>query len=91
MKIRRLGFIFISLFYPGRQSSADVLTLARQPIASMPGQTLFIGWLPASASNERLEEIFSEVGPVKQCFVVKDKGDFSFLLWPDLKIGFLKK
>ncbi|XP_054633033.1 RNA-binding protein 28 [Dunckerocampus dactyliophorus] len=40
----------------------------------MPAQTLYVGSLPESASNERLEEIFSEIGPVKQCFVVKDKG-----------------
>lgn len=40
----------------------------------MPALTLFVGSLPASASNERLEEIFSEIGPVKQCFVVRDKG-----------------
>ncbi|XP_042268669.1 RNA-binding protein 28-like [Thunnus maccoyii] len=40
----------------------------------MPAQTLFIGSLPASASNERLEEIFSEIGPLKQCFVVREKG-----------------
>ncbi|KAI3371397.1 hypothetical protein L3Q82_023989 [Scortum barcoo] len=33
----------------------------------MPAQTLFVGSLPASASNERLEEIFSDIGPVKQC------------------------
>ncbi|KAK5867511.1 hypothetical protein PBY51_011993 [Eleginops maclovinus] len=40
----------------------------------MPALTLFVGSLPASASNERLEEIFSEIGPVKSCFVVRDKG-----------------
>ncbi|KAM9854619.1 RNA-binding protein 28 [Aulostomus maculatus] len=40
----------------------------------MPAQTLFVGSLPVSASNERLEEIFSEIGPVKQCFVVRNKG-----------------
>ncbi|XP_077452686.1 RNA-binding protein 28 [Stigmatopora argus] len=40
----------------------------------MPAQTLFVGSLPSSASNERLEEIFSEFGPVKQCFVVREKG-----------------
>ncbi|KAM7396611.1 hypothetical protein PAMP_019644 [Pampus punctatissimus] len=40
----------------------------------MPAQTIFIRSLPASASNERLEEIFSEIGPVKQCFVVREKG-----------------
>uniref|UniRef100_A0A672GP01 RRM domain-containing protein n=1 Tax=Salarias fasciatus TaxID=181472 RepID=A0A672GP01_SALFA len=40
----------------------------------MASPTVFVGSLPASASNERLEEIFSEIGPVKQCFVVKKKG-----------------
>ncbi|KAM9352380.1 RNA-binding protein 28 [Symphorus nematophorus] len=40
----------------------------------MPAQTIFVGSLPTSASNERLEEIFSEIGPVKQCFVVREKG-----------------
>ncbi|XP_037109231.1 RNA-binding protein 28 isoform X2 [Syngnathus acus] len=40
----------------------------------MATRTLFIKGLPASASNERLEGIFSEIGPVKQCFVVKEKG-----------------
>ncbi|XP_074489309.1 RNA-binding protein 28 isoform X2 [Sebastes fasciatus] len=40
----------------------------------MPARTLFIKSLPAAASNARLEEIFSEIGPVKQCFVVREKG-----------------
>ncbi|XP_074534718.1 RNA-binding protein 28 [Halichoeres trimaculatus] len=40
----------------------------------MPAQTLFVRSLPASATNERLTEIFSEIGPVKQCFVVREKG-----------------
>uniref|UniRef100_A0AAQ5YLJ4 RNA-binding protein 28 n=1 Tax=Amphiprion ocellaris TaxID=80972 RepID=A0AAQ5YLJ4_AMPOC len=40
----------------------------------MAAQTIFVGSLPATASNERLEEIFSEIGPIKQCFVVRDKG-----------------
>uniref|UniRef100_A0A8C6WHD1 RNA-binding protein 28 n=1 Tax=Neogobius melanostomus TaxID=47308 RepID=A0A8C6WHD1_9GOBI len=40
----------------------------------MPVSTIFVRSLPATATNERLGEIFSEVGPVKQCFVVKEKG-----------------
>lgn len=41
----------------------------------MQVKTIFVGSLPASATNERLGEIFSEIGPVKQCFVVREKGD----------------
>ncbi|XP_053572304.1 RNA-binding protein 28 [Bombina bombina] len=36
--------------------------------------TLFVRGLPAEATNERLEELFSETGPVRQCFVVREKG-----------------
>ncbi|XP_067915483.1 RNA-binding protein 28 isoform X2 [Heterodontus francisci] len=36
--------------------------------------TVFVRNLPASAVGERLEEIYSELGPVKHCFVVKEKG-----------------
>ncbi|XP_068579454.1 RNA-binding protein 28 isoform X2 [Cebidichthys violaceus] len=41
---------------------------------AMPARTLFVSSLPVSASNEGLEQIFSEIGPVKQCFVVSEKG-----------------
>ncbi|XP_032895905.1 RNA-binding protein 28 [Amblyraja radiata] len=37
-------------------------------------RTVFVRNLPTSANNERLEEIYSELGPVKHCFVVKEKG-----------------
>ncbi|XP_055011276.1 RNA-binding protein 28 isoform X2 [Boleophthalmus pectinirostris] len=40
----------------------------------MPAPTIFVQSLPATATNERLGEIFSEIGPIKQCFVVKEKG-----------------
>ncbi|XP_070828199.1 RNA-binding protein 28 [Chaetodon trifascialis] len=40
----------------------------------MQTHTVFVRSLPDSASNERLEEIFSEIGPIKQCFVVREKG-----------------
>lgn len=41
----------------------------------MAGLTLFVGRLPPSARSEQLEELFSQVGPVKQCFVVTEKGE----------------
>ncbi|KAM3925318.1 RNA-binding protein 28 [Leptodactylus fuscus] len=40
----------------------------------MAGLTLFIRGLPEDATNERLQEIFSESGPLRQCFVVREKG-----------------
>ncbi|KAG8440114.1 hypothetical protein GDO86_006053 [Hymenochirus boettgeri] len=40
----------------------------------MAGLTLFVRGLPQSARNERLEQIFSESGPVRQSFVVLEKG-----------------
>ncbi|KFO29317.1 RNA-binding protein 28 isoform X2 [Fukomys damarensis] len=40
----------------------------------MAGLTLFVRHLPPSARSEQLEEVFSQVGPVKQCFVVTEKG-----------------
>ncbi|KPP63601.1 RNA-binding protein 28-like [Scleropages formosus] len=40
----------------------------------MAVSSLFVRNLPVSATNERLEEVFSELGPLKKCFVVKEKG-----------------
>lgn len=64
-----------------RSSSLDSLVLVRFPRGLsrlfpglMAGLTLFVGGLPPSARSEQLEELFSQVGPVKQCFVVTEKG-----------------
>ena len=37
-------------------------------------KTLFIRNLPYDATNERLEDVFGDIGPLKTCFVVKEKG-----------------
>ncbi|KTG43980.1 hypothetical protein cypCar_00010702 [Cyprinus carpio] len=39
----------------------------------MPAVTLFVRRLPATATNEHLAEVFSEIGPLKNCFVVRDR------------------
>lgn len=45
----------------------------------MPAVTLFVKRLPATATNEHLGEVFSEIGPLKNCFVVRDKGKMMLL------------
>merc|ERR1711962_1496255 len=40
--------------------------------AEMPTSTLFVRSLPFSASDKSLEDVFSQFGPLQQCFVVKD-------------------
>lgn len=38
-------------------------------------KTLFIRNLPYNATDKELENLFSEFGPIKRSFVVKDKGN----------------
>ncbi|XP_070550742.1 RNA-binding protein 28-like isoform X1 [Ptychodera flava] len=39
-----------------------------------PCTTLFVRNLPYSTTNEKLEEVFSDIGPLRRCFVVSKKG-----------------
>ena len=43
--------------------------------------TLFVRNLPLATTNDKLEQLFSDVGPIKQCFVVKEKGIFYVKSW----------
>ena len=40
-------------------------------------KTLFVRNLPHDATTEQLESVFSECGPLKRCFIVKEKGILS--------------
>lgn len=42
-------------------------------------KVLFVRNLPFSTTDQDLENIFSEVGPIKRCFVIRDKGEKSVL------------
>lgn len=38
-------------------------------------KVLFVRNLPFSTTDQNLENIFSEVGPIKRCFVIRNKGE----------------
>jgi len=38
-------------------------------------KVLFVRNLPFSTTDKDLENIFSEIGPIKRCFVIRDKGE----------------
>ena len=38
--------------------------------------TIFVGNLPFDIYDEQLEKEFSEIGPIKRAFIVKDKGNY---------------
>lgn len=37
-------------------------------------KVLFVRNLPFSTTDQDLENLFSEIGPIKRCFVIRDKG-----------------
>ena len=43
-----------------------------QEAEEKPTSTLFVRSLPFSTTDEQLEDVFSQIGPLQQCFVVKD-------------------
>jgi len=42
--------------------------------ASAPRKTVFVRNLPFTTTSKQLEELFSDDAPIKQAFVVQDKG-----------------
>ena len=45
---------------------------ASEQAEEKPTSTLFVRSLPFSTTDEQLEDVFSQIGPLQQCFVVKD-------------------
>lgn len=43
-------------------------------------KVLFVRNLPLSTTDQHLENVFSEIGPIKRAFVVRDKGELLFYL-----------
>lgn len=37
-------------------------------------RVLFVRNLPFSTTDQDLEKLFSEIGPIKRCFVIRNKG-----------------
>ena len=48
-------------------------TSKEKPLSLYSKSTLFVSTLPFTATNEELESFFSQIGPVRSCFVIKDK------------------
>lgn len=55
------------------ETFAAVKNSRAELVLKMPAVTLFVRRLPATATNENLAEVFSEIGPLKNCFVVRDR------------------
>lgn len=60
--------------YRTRDSSLNMAANKPGEHVERKSKTLFVRNLPFSVTNEKFEALFSEVGPVRTCFVVKDKG-----------------
>ena len=47
-------------------------------------KTLFVRGLDYSTTDTQLEEAFSDYGPIKTCFTVKDKGQNNIVIVMDI-------
>lgn len=54
----------------------------KSPNLASSKKTIFVRNLPFDTTNKQLEEIFSDDAPIKQAFVVRDKGDNFFIIFP---------
>ncbi len=46
----------------------------KQPEGDISQSTLFVRNLPYDATAAQLEEMFSDIGPVRKCYIVTDSG-----------------
>ena len=57
-------------------------------------KVVFVRNLPLSANDQDLENVFTEIGPILNAFVVRDKGEFLKFLptctWKNLNSGYNK-
>ena len=54
-----------------------IVNMADSERGSKGCRTLFVRNLPLKTTNDQLEKLFGDIGPVKRCFVIKDKGTSS--------------
>lgn len=59
---------------PQSSRMADQSSKESDAANSLPQRTIFVRNLPYNTTNKKLEDAFSEFGPIKQAFVVKDQG-----------------
>ena len=52
----------------------SLVSMTSQPHAPAAAATVFVRNLPYDTDSDALAELFGECGPVRKCFIVKDKG-----------------
>lgn len=57
-----------------QKQQQEISQMSEQPdFSDRSRSTLFVSTIPYSATSEQLQDFFSDIGPVRSCFVVADK------------------